>query len=325
MNHMLNRWTRVLLGFSLVALPLGVQSATVTNVYFTGFETNEAPGAYDPYYELVGQQGWLRYPAVFGGNGLITNFLGSQAAYIGLFPTDPKTNTLSIFRHIDYTPPANARTLVKFSVTMDIEDSYERRYYDDFWWTLYNAWGDSLFTLEFDNKTWAISYGLDNGIFYETGQRFTNGLVYQLMVTMDFQSNRWSAVISNEYKATLLATNQLITTKNTPLNFGSMDLIWRPKDPKNPGDNFLIFDNYRVVAEIQDTRPVYFLTLGKPSGSSFPLRLTGPDGQRFAIDVSANLSSWTPLKTNTITDGSFDFVDQNPGSAPRFFRARLVN
>ncbi len=327
MHPMRNRHARALLLTFVLALPLIGSGAMVTNIYFTRFEETEPPGGYNPAFELVGQKGWLRFPAVYGGNGIITNFLGSQAAYIGLFPLQPLTNSLSVYRQINYTPPPNTRTLVKFSVLMDIEDSSDQNgKYDQFWWTLYNGWGDPLFTVNFDNDNWEVSYGLDDGLpFVYSGVKFTNGVVYQLLVTMDFQSNRWSAILSNEVRTAVLASNQPLTTLGMPLNFGDMDAIWIPRDPQNPGNNFMIFDDYSVSAEIRELTSARLLVLGEPSGGNFPMRMVGPNGERFAIEVSADLAQWIPLKTNTVTDGAFDFVDANPGGAsPRFFRARLV-
>jgi len=307
-------WSSLLLAWSLTAQA----SVTTTNVFKTGFEKAEG---YDPGFELVGQKSWVRYPSVNGGNGLITNFVGSQAAYLGLFATVPFTNSLSVWRPIDYSPPTDRRAVVKFSVRMDVEDSTNNRF-DSFFWSLYNSWNDLLFTLEFNNDTWGISYLLDgNNDWVYTGHQFTNATVYTLSMTLDFQSNRWSAVLDNR----LLVTNQPITTVGSPLNFGDLDAIWSIADPRNPGDNFLVFDDYAVTAEITDLPPARIEPLGYVANGQFLLRMTGPANTRYAVEVSPDLVTWTALRTNVLANGTFDFIDTSAAGSPRrFYRGRLA-
>jgi hypothetical protein len=324
MNRLLRSRIGQILTIALSALTVagwspGAQAVvTVTNVFSTQFERSEG---YDPAFELVGQHDWLRYPAAIGANGFITNFVGSQAAYIGLFPPNPKSDSFSVWRPIDYFPPADKQTLVQFSVRMDIEDSFNNQF-DSFFWSLYNSWNDLLFTLEFNNDTWAINYLLDgdNNWAY-TGHQFTNQVIYTLSVTMDFQANRWSAMLDDR----LLLSNQPITTVGSPLNFGDMDAIWSITDPQKPGDNFMIFDDYQVTAEISEPAAAVLSPVGHVGGGQFLLRMMGPVNARYAIDSSPNLVNWTALRTNVLSDGVFDFVDTTaPGMPMRFYRARRV-
>ncbi len=319
-------WRRLLIATLFASLALvSARAVTYTNIFFTQFESAQG---YNSAYELAGQKDWLRYPAVYGGNGILDDFLGTQAGYVGFWALNPLTNSLTIYRQIDYVPPANKYTLVKFSAAIDVEDSTdENGRFDQFWWVLRNGWDDPLFTLCFDNDNWDIYYGLENQEFVSTGSRFTNGVLYELVITMDFYNNHWSAVLSNQAQVLTLAMNLPITTGNTPLNFGSMDLAWVPQDPANPGDNFLIFDNYRVAAEIYDFAPgaAQVEVRSPPAGNNLPLRVYGPNGSRQAVDFSTSLKNWTPLRTNTINGGFYDYVDPNAGGpGPRFYRARLV-
>ena len=57
----------------------------------------------------------------------------------------------------------------------------------------------------------------------------------------------------------------------------------------------------------------------------FAMTLSGAIGQRFAIQVSANLSGWTTVTTVTNTTGTVTYAD--PGStnlAGRFYRAMIL-
>jgi len=63
------------------------------------------------------------------------------------------------------------------------------------------------------------------------GLRFTNGVNYQLEITLSFSSNRWSA----SFGGRVLASDQPITTKGAPLNLGDIDAAWVPYDPNMAG------------------------------------------------------------------------------------------
>jgi hypothetical protein len=290
-----------------------------TTLYSTGFEASEG---YNPAYELIGQKGWISDTTTLsGGNGLVTNFMGSQAAYVGLFPLNPATNYLAVWQPLNYSPLTTNQPVVKFSVTMAVIDSTApNTNRDDFFWSVYNQQGDNLFTVDFWNQDLNIYYALDDGNgLLSTGMSFTNDGPYTLGITMDFARNRWGATLNGAP----LVSEQLITTTGAPLNLGDIDAIWVIGNTSNPGDNFMIFDNYLVTA---DAEPAASLTtFGLTSGGQFLLRLYGASGSRYAIDASSDLRQWSALKTNTVTDGSFDFVDTSAGgSARRYYRGRLV-
>ncbi len=306
-----------LVGFAVLCL-CG-SAAAATNLYSTRFERAEG---YDPVYELIGQKGWTTDSSSFGGNGLITNYFGTQAAYIGLFPLDPPDWYLALWQPLNFAPRTAGLPIVQFTVSMMIVDS-TNGYRDDFYWSAYNSQGQSLFTLDFYNEDLGIYYALDGtNQFVDTGRSFANETNYNLTITMDFGRNQWAASLSG----LLLLTNQPITTTGALLDLADMDAIWYLGQTNHPGDNFMIFDNYQLTADVPVVLPPATLTsTGRTSDGQFLLRLAGPSGARYAIDASTNLRQWTALKTNVITDGFFDFVDTTaPGFSGRFYRGRLV-
>jgi len=304
------------LALAVLLLLLGRSSAS-TNLYSSHFERSEG---YNSAYELLGQNGWVTDSASYGGNGLVTNFLGGQAAYIGLFPLAPIDSYLDIWQPLNYSPVLQGMPVVRFSVVVSIVDSTTTNY-DDFYWSVYNQQGHALFTIDFFNGDLGVYYFLDgtNSPFVFTGKSFTNEVAYMLRITMDFANNIWSATLDG----TPLVGDQPMTVTGAPLNLGDIDALWIIANPAKPGDNFMIFDNYQVTADA--AVPVRLSSLGRAANGQFQLRLTGPSGARFAIDASANLFLWTALKTNVISNGSFDFVDTAAsGLARRFYRARKV-
>lgn len=302
-------------------------SAVTTNVlYSTAFEASEG---YDGAYTLIGQADWVGEGT--GGNGLVTNFFPgtgmNQQAFIGYFPPETNDSILSVYRPLHYAPTSGRSERVRFEVDMSVIDSSNNQY-DDFRWSIYDDEGvnaQRLFTLNFDNSTYLISYSLDDtNAFRSTDKYFTNTVIYHLMIEMDFGSNDWSAFLDNER----IVSHQRITTRNSVLSLGDIDAVWVLGVPNQPGDNYLLFDNYQVTVET-DTQAEPDATLEAvallPDGR-FLLRMSGPPGASYVLEYSVNLRQWTPIKTNTIgTDGWLDFLDPDaPKDTQRLYRARKL-
>jgi hypothetical protein len=304
----------------LASSSLPARSASIfTDVYSTGFEASEG---YNLSLDLIGQSGWTGFGS--GGNGLVTNFfpgLGQQA-YIGYVPpASTNDDVLSVWRPINIDPiPTNMLT-VRFSVFMEIVDSSNENY-DDFYWSVYNAQTNRLFTLDFDNYYTEIYYALDGtNQFVPTGKAFTNNVRQALVITMNFGQNRWSATLDGA----VLVTNQPITTAGAPLNLGDIDAEWVIYSGAAPGDNYLLFDNYQIIAEVVCPPPPQLALLGRFSDGQTVLRVTGQNDARFAIEATTDLLNWSALKTNVITAGYFDYVDAGAVGLPqRLYRARWV-
>jgi hypothetical protein len=308
-------WAGLLLGFFAAS-----GFAAPTNVFFTQFEAAEG---YDINQDLAGQNSWT-YSGT-GGNGLVTNFIAGQGqqAYVGYDAPAAGDELLSVWRPINFNPLAAGLPLVKFSVLMSIVDSSGgNTNYDWFRWSVYNSQGSRLFSIEFDNTLMEVNYQLDgNNPIVTNVASFIPNNDYELTVTMNFVSNRWSASLGDA----LIATNLPITTTALPLDLGDVDAVWWLQNINAPGNNYLLFDNYRITAEAPPPPPAQVRMLSAVSGGSASLRVFGQNATQWSLDASTNLVHWTALKTNTITGGSFDHVDTT--AAPfsrRFYRARWV-
>jgi hypothetical protein len=303
-----------LLVFMAGAVWIAPHARGATVVYSTGFEASEG---YRMEGALSGQNGWLHNGS--GGNGIVTNFFANegQQAYIGYNPPSSGDSRLFVWRPINLAPVPTNTPLVRFSVLMDIEDSSNRNY-DNFRWTVFNTLENPLFLIEFDNYTRKIYRLLDGtNNWVDTGVQFNNNVVSTLVVTMDFKRGRWNATFDGQ----LLATNQPLTTTNAPLNLGDVDAAWIVYDASAPGDNFMVFDNYRITAE--EPRAV-LSPPAKVAAGSMLLQLACPPGYRYAIDASTNFVNWTALKTNVATNGFFSHTDTNAVTPRRFYRGRWV-
>ncbi|HEV2391354.1 MAG TPA: hypothetical protein VG146_03225 [Verrucomicrobiae bacterium] len=316
--HSRGAWFLMVLAFLSCAI-LFVRATNSTNVYSTGFEKTEG---YNPVLELAGQKGWVKDTSSTGGNGLRANFLGSQGGYVGLIPLKPTADVIYVWQPIDFFAVQDGFPIVNFSVSMAIDDSSNGQW-DNFDWSVFNAQGDKLFSIDFDNYALEVNYALDdtNGFIF-SGLTFATNAPYTLNLTMDFAHNTWGATLSG----LTVATNLPITTTGAPLNLGDIDAVWGIYYTNAPGNNFMVFDNYTITASpAPSPLPPQLTSLGMGPNGEFLLHLAGSSGFQFAIDATTNFSQWTPLKTNVVTGGSFDFFDNAaPGFPTRFYRARFV-
>jgi hypothetical protein len=329
---------------ALAAGPLASQAAT-TN-YYTGFETSDGFTAGGAVWDNTSP--WVTYMLSvntngsfgYGGNTILADHfpgMGQQAS-IGQSPigTDPFGAPWVVLYlwpiDLQFDPVAVGRPIVKFSTTMTIEDS-SNLLYDDFYWEAYNTNGSRLFSLDFYNGNNNIYYipGTNANTYINTGARYTNGVIYNLVITMDFASNVWSAALNGTQ---ILAPVPMARTGITR-TFGEMDAIWdcyyNLSNSGAAGNNYMVFDNYLLTSEAATQPPPSrpsLRVLSATSGGPTTLRLTGQNGYKFAIDARTNLSSagsWTPLGTNTVSSGFFDYVDsQAAGLQGCSYRARWV-
>lgn len=284
-------------------------------LYETQFERAQG---FDPELTLIGQDGWVGEGS--GGNGLIDGFFPGlgQHAFIGFTAPTNSGEFLNAWRPVNYLPGPTNPPVVRISVQMSIEDSSptvtDR---DDFRWSVYNREGNRLFTLDFENETLGINYLLNGETFVPTGRTFTNAVLYQLEMWIDFERNEWSASLDG----VPLVSTQPVTTQSYPLNFGDVDAVWAIRTPGKPGDNFMVFDNLRIVAESPEPNPPSRLeALGLLPKGGFVIACHGVPGVSYVIEAADDLGTWRPVSTNTMPDvGHFDHVDRSTGTR-RFYR-----
>jgi hypothetical protein len=215
--------------------------------------------------------------------------------------------------------------VVVFSVTMMIADPNPERQ-DSFRWSVYNRrdGGQRLFSLDFDNQTTEISYLLDGPAddFVSTGFRFYRNGVYDLVITMNFADNLWSATLNEE----LLVSGLALTTIGEDLDLGDIDAVWVMGYGNDAfGENYLVFDNYRIAAGLPIPLPFQLEVVNRFKDAGCLLRLVGEPQRTYAIDVTSDFTQWRSLKTNVAWDGEFEWLDTEAvGSPLRFYRGRAV-
>jgi len=306
-----------LLALQLAALPArGAQ----TVIYSTGFELADG---FDTQFVLVGQGGWTNFGS--GGNGILTNaFAGlGQQAYIGFAPPVGMSNLLNVWRPLNTGAAPATQSVVRFSVSMAVFSSSNGRH-DDFRWSVYNTNGNRLFTLDFDAESLLISYSLDDGLgFRSTGFQFARDTLYDLLVTMNLGQNAWTATMGG----VPIVGSQPVTTVGASRTIAEVDAIWAVRTGGSPGNNYLVFDNYSIIAEEPTVTTPTLNLLSFSTASNISFRLQGQQAVRYAIESSTNLANptWFGIATNSSENGALDFNDPAPASMPlRFYRARQV-
>jgi hypothetical protein len=90
-----------------------------------------------------------------------------------------------------------------------------------------------------------------------------------------------------------------------------VDAVWLIREPGKPGDNFMIFDDYRIVATPLEEIPPTLEVIGliQPSGA-FAVRVLGEPGVKYQLEVMDG-DQWTPVASGTAQspDGYVDLQD----------------
>lgn len=306
---------------ALIALPLALSSPrglADTVIYETGFEVSEGYVLGSP---LVGQQGWQGFGS--GGNGILSGYFAGQGqqAYVGMTGPTGGDDSLFVWPVVHAPLSPCTTTNLRFSVDMMIVDSTNSRW-DEFVWSLYDGEGYWLMALNFDNGYERIFYayeGLDDWV--DTDMDIETGRKYALVVDLDFPGNRWRAYLDGE----VLVASAPLSIYGPEGGFGDLDAAYWPFDLDRPGNNFMVFDNYRLVAQPGQPPPPG-LRLISVDDAGATLRVHGRPGCSYLVQSTSNFATWDDLHTDTPNaEGFFDYTDPLPNpEGLRFYRARWL-
>jgi hypothetical protein len=314
----------------LFAAYLGLTLSLVANpkvLFETGFEKFEG---YAPNQELVGQGGWVGVGS--GGNGVLGEPLDGfhgQYAYIGFAgPTNASDAFNNVWHPVGLQPVGGDLPVVQFSVSLQIQDSSTNApYFDDFRWSFYGVDASRLFSIDFDNDTRLVNFVLDDGStqqpppFRPTGYSFHNGTPYDLLVTLNLGRNLWTASINGA----VIVNSQPITTKVQPLTLGDIDAVWAIRNPQTPGDNYMLFDDYRIEATALTEIPPTVEVIGPlATNGAFLVRIYGEPGVHYVLEATSDFKTWVSVASGDgpKPGGILDLQDASAGIHPhRYYRA----
>jgi hypothetical protein len=150
-----------------------------------------------------------------------------------------------------------------------------------------------------DNYDLNLYYALDdNSGYHLTGVAFTNNIIYELVITMDFARNRWSATLDGTPVVNEL---RISTIPGRPLDVGDVDAVWLPINDLFPGDNELVFDEYRLTAEPSELPTIVLppQTQSVVAGANVTLAVVAGGGEPLAYQWRWNGAD-LPGATNAI-------------------------
>jgi hypothetical protein len=293
----------------------GVQAQS-TVLYETQFEAAEG---YNRDLDLAGQRGWVMEGS--GGNGLLDEYFEGfgQQAYIGFTPPESGVVT-ALWRPVNFTPPAS-NSIVTFSVKMQVVQSTTGGD-DDFRWAVYNSEGDRLFGINFETATQEIWFQNEDLEFQSTGWSFDFEGTYDLQVWMDFTRNSWTALLND---IVLVNGQPISTTNTTPLNLGDVDAVWFINNASGVGNNYMLFDNYRITAENLKAIPGRLEPTGRTPEGYFRFMIHGQPDVRYAVEVTTDFEEWFTLGEYSDPNGTFLFEDDTAGEFQYgFYRLRAL-
>ena len=307
-------------------------SKVSTLIYETQFEEVEG---YSFDADLIGQNGWIGFgggdsfleQSNDGSTGLVTDFLEGQGqqAYIGFVKPDHETDIefLSLLQPLDYAPAEGSEDILRFTVSMGIIDSTNGER-DNFRWSVYNTDGFRLFSLDFDNETKIISYALDDAEpLQPTGFEFDNDTFYRIRLDIDFENNKWSAYAGE----VVLVSDLPVSTQNLKRDLSDIDAVWAIFKAEAPGDNYMVFDNYRIETWGDPPPPPTLKPLGQLPSGGFVIRIEGNPGGQYQVEATTDFQEWSVAQENLELNqtGKLDWVDDSaPANATRFYRLKSL-
>lgn len=285
------RTTKVCLGLIICILsvsPWQLAGQQTRVLFQTGFEASEG---YSPVSNLNGVNGWSSTSN--GGSGIPDDSFfpnEGQQAFIGFAPFEDISEenfSLFLWNPVNFTPDGPEDSIVEFRVMFQIFDSTTGSR-DDFRWSFFNRENKRLFTIDFDNSSLRINYLLGSSSdFILTRTPFVNDKPYQLRVVLNFQTNKWSAFLDEQ----LILAELPLVEDGIEASLSDVSIIWSVKDVAAPGDNFMVFDNYRV--SVLSTRPS--VEMFKEPDGTVVLRASSAIASTWQLQYSDNLTSWETL------------------------------
>lgn len=285
--------------------------------------------------QLVGHDGWSSTHPEEQVHGVIESFLGqeNQAATLGLFIPVTDDDIISVFRPITYDPVESETPAIEFSSTVSIVDSIETEFFDSFYISVFNTNDDLLGSVVFDNTEENFGIWRSNGLeFFDTGVSFEHEVLYQLQIRINFAKNTWTATLDGME----LFTDSQFSSSDAHRDLGDFSAEWEIADVLNPGDNWMMFDDWTVNAITTDLpvdpSPQSFLVTKitrRPNGSTAISWAAEPDA-RYQVLSSANLDQWesdlpNSLVTTSAADTEASFIDRTARSASiRYYRVHKL-
>ncbi|MGI9240121.1 MAG: hypothetical protein ACR2RV_04940 [Verrucomicrobiales bacterium] len=294
--------------------------------------------------ELAGTDGWV---ATINGQSLhgiddeIIPGLG-KSAYLGFYPpTDPRTQTISVFRPLNFDPIGTGNPIVEFEAIIAIAQSQddpdtnlsdESMLEDRFLLSIYNTSFELLAAIIYDTRT--NTYGLhrnNGGQSIDTNFEFIIEEPQFLFFSIDFENNTWSATLDGAP----IFTDAIFNNNGRTRDLGTIAAEWNITSRNQfrpgefiPGNNWMLFDDWFVAAKSRDsappTEPFAVSKVVHTSDNQVELTYPADQGCTYRIQYSTNLSTWTELPSSPViaeeSNPVATHIDPAPSGPARYYR-----
>ncbi len=282
----------------LVPGAMGPSALVGGEIYSTDFESFPV-GA----NQLGGRDGWLVSNNTAGVTGIVDfSPTSPRAAFIGLGSTSG--TAVFAWRPVNYDPVAAGTPVIRFSVDLQILDS-SNGIRDDFIFFIFNSQGQVLGGIDFFNDNQRV-YRYDGTALQDVGA-FSRNKPYALSATIDFSSNRWSATLNGAS----IFTDQPLTVTGRALTLGDIDAAWFIATSGSPGNNRMVFDNYRISV-VQPYAPPTFSqqpedqTVGIGQRATFTTVVSGIPAPTIFWEVGSDGGAGaSTVENGTVYSGAF--------------------
>lgn len=315
--------------FPKIALPLllSVSCLPAATLYSTAFEEFTAG-----LNRWAGTGGWVSNDTVSGAQAIDQDLipgggLGKTASLGFRRPTNMLT---TVAKAINHNAAATGLPRIQISTLLGIEDSTNGRG-DDFYLTIYNAAGNRLASIRFDNQP-PLAPGSQFGIWREDGVSqfdtqvdFFHGELYELFITVDVSANTWSANIGG----IPLFVNAPFTATAHARDFGILAFEWRISGLSTLawGDNFLLVADLSVRS-VPDGETPFTSSLSRNAEGEHVVSWQADAGNDYQLQYSPDLVKWfddLPASSfpGFISTEQKTFTDKtSPSPGMRFYRVR---
>ncbi|MGJ8643891.1 MAG: hypothetical protein ACSHX9_10820 [Luteolibacter sp.] len=317
---------RLLLG-SVIPILLAVLPLPAATLYVTDFEEFTAG-----INKWSATGGWMSNDNVSGAQSIDQDLIPSgglgRTASLGF--RRPQGLFTFVAKSINHDVATTGLSRVQVNTLMGIEDSANGRR-DDFYLSIYNAAGNRLASIRFDNQS-PFAPNSQFGIWREDGVNqfdtlldFISGELFNLLVTIDITANTWSADIGG----IPLFENVPFTATSHARNFGLLAFEWRVSGASTDtfGDNYLLVADVSVRSLPNGATPIVS-TISRDSSGNTVISWQADAGNNYQVQRSPDLVNWFddlpsssfPSFTSTMQKSYTDATSPKP--LKRFYRVR---
>ena len=283
---------------------------------------------------LVGHDGWTSTHLEEDVYGIEEGFFGddNRSGALGFFTPKTTDQFISVFKPLNYDPIENRTPVIEFSANIAIVDSEETEFYDSFHISVFNSEADLLAGIVFDNTEEHLGIWRSDGLeFYDTDVGFEHFTLYELRLRINFEANTWSAWFGDNE----LFADAPFTSVDKKFDLGDFSAEWELTDVDNPGDNWMLFDDWTVKAisarpgNSTGSRQLSPRINLRPNGN-ISLHWRARPNTRYQVEHSDDLSNWKAdlpdsLVTATEENVPVTFVDRSrPKGNVRYYRVRRL-